>query len=146
MLLIQDHQPEVGDGREQGRAGADHHPQATLGNGQPLVVPFGVGQSAVEDRDFAAPSPKPGDCLRSQGDFRNQDDGPSTLFQASLQGSEVDLGLARAGDAEEKEVLVFPILKSRANLVHAFLLAGGESGRRKSNLGASAKGSDFSVR
>ncbi len=43
------------------------------------------------------------DGLRRQGDLGHQDDGLATLGQGFLHGAQVDLGLARAGDAVEQD-------------------------------------------
>ena len=103
MLLIDDDQPEIGERQEEGRARAHHHGGVAQCHGAPglapaarreLGMPFGGrgGEACGEPR---VP-------LGAQRDFGEQDERLATRAERGGYGLEIDLGLARAGDAVEE--------------------------------------------
>src|SRR6202012_4382959 len=69
----------------------------------PLVEAFAVGEGAVEDGEAVAEAgAEAGDGLRREADLGDQDDRPAAALQRRLDRRQVDLGLARAGDAVEE--------------------------------------------
>ena len=103
MLLIDDDEAEIGIGQEQRRARAGHdadlagrhrmpgagaHARAQLG------MPFG--------RAHAEPRREAIEGLRGERDFRHQDQALAAPRHRLRDRLEIDLGLARAGDAVEQ--------------------------------------------
>ena len=104
MRLVDDDEAEIGIGQEQGGAGTDDDPRLTRRDRTPGAAPFALAQAAVPvnrngTETFLEPLQK-GFC---QGDFRQQHQG--LLAGADGRGDrlEIDLGLARSGDAVEQE-------------------------------------------
>ena len=104
MLLVDHQQAEVGDRSEDGRAGPDADARLAASQSSPLVVALAVGEGRVQDRDaIPEPGPKPGHRLRSQADLGDEDDRPLAASERRLDRRQVDLGLARAGDAVQQQ-------------------------------------------
>ena len=103
VLLIDDDEPEIGEGQEQGRAGADHKLRlvlrhrapdpAALRRRQPRMPFGGPGAEAL----LAA-----GDELAGQRDLGHEHQRLLAAFETLGDGLEIDLRLARAGDAVEQ--------------------------------------------
>ena len=52
VLLVDDDEAQVAHRREDGRAGADHHPRLAGGQRQPAVEPLALAEVAVPDDDL----------------------------------------------------------------------------------------------
>ncbi len=103
VLLIDDDQAEIGEGKEQRRAGADHELRLVLGDGAPDAaaqrrrhagVPFG---GAGAETLLAA-----GDELAGERDLGHQHEHLTPPRQRGCDRLEIDFGLAGAGDAVEQ--------------------------------------------
>ena len=100
MLLVDHDQREVADRGEDGRARADADERLPVAQPQPLVAALAGGEGRVQDRDpVAEAGPEPGDRLRREADLGDEDDRPPSALERRLDRGEVDLGLARPGDA-----------------------------------------------
>ncbi len=103
VLLVDDDQAEVVQRREDGRARADADARLAAAQALPFVVALAVGEGRVQDREAVAePRPEARDRLRRQADLGDQHDRPLAARQRRLDRGEVDLGLARAGDAVQQ--------------------------------------------
>jgi hypothetical protein len=103
VLLVDDDEGEVGDGREYGRPGADRDSLAALAQGAPLVVALPGGERGVEHRDLVAETgPEAGQGLRGEGDLRDQHDRRAPRREQRLHQLEVDEGLSGARDASQE--------------------------------------------
>ena len=104
MLLVHDDQADVRRGREEGRARADDDRALAASHQFPLGVAFGIFEARVEDRDLTGETiGEPGDDLRGQRDLRHQDQRLPPGTHRRPGGAQIDLGLARAGDAVQQE-------------------------------------------
>ncbi len=104
LLLIDHDEPEVLDGREESRTRADHDARLAVANPRPFAPTVAVGLRRVENRGGAPESLLNG--ARGGGgepDLGYQDDTPATRRKDRFETSDVDLGLARSGDAVEEE-------------------------------------------
>ena len=103
MLLVDDDQPEVGDRREDGGARADRDPRLAGAQPPPLVVALALPQRGVQQRDGVAEAGlEAPDGLRRQRDLGHEHDHALPALQRRGGGPQVDLRLARAGDAVEE--------------------------------------------
>ena len=103
VLLVDDHQAEIGEGQEQGGPRADHHRGRALGRRPP-------GDPARARRQVGMPDRR-GDAealgealqpLRRERDFRQQHQRLPPLCDAGDDGLEIHLGLAGAGHSVEQ--------------------------------------------
>ncbi len=105
VLLVDHDQAEVADGSEDGRARPDADARLAAAQPPPLVVALARGEGRVEHREaIAQPRPKAGHRLRGEADLRHQDDRPPAAGESGLDRSQVDLGLAGAGDAVQEQL------------------------------------------
>ena len=105
MLLVDDDQAEVAQRREDGRAGADADARLAAAQAPPFVVALAVGEGRVQDGEAVAePRPEARHRLRRQADLGDEDDRPLAARQRRLDRGQVDLGLARAGDAVQEQL------------------------------------------
>ena len=105
VLLVDDEQAEVGERREDRRAGADADARLAAAQPAPLVVALAVGEGRVQDRDAVAePGPEAGHGLRREADLGDEDDRRPAPGQHRLDRGQVDLGLARAGDPVQEQL------------------------------------------
>ena len=103
LLLIQDQDTQVFTGGKHRRAGANHHIGFAVLHPLPLVVPFSHTQTGVENsHPLTEPGCQQSQQLRCQGDFRHQQHGTSAGIQALLDQTDVDGGLAGAGDTMQQ--------------------------------------------
>ena len=103
MLLVEDDQAEVVDGREDGAARADGDPGLVRPEAAPLVVALALGQRGVQQRDRVPEARlEARDRLRRERDLGHEHDHALPAGQARLRRAEVHLGLARAGDAVQQ--------------------------------------------
>ncbi len=104
MLLVDDHEAEVGERREHGRARADRDARLAALEVQPLVVALALAQLRVQNRDGVAEARlEARDRLRRERDLRHEHQHGSAGGERRLCRLQVDLGLARAGDAVQQE-------------------------------------------
>lgn len=109
MLLVDDDQAEVADRGEDGRAGADADRRLAAAQAPPLVVALAGREGRVEDGEAVAePGPEAGNGLGSEADLGDEDDRALAPLQGRLDGGQVDLGLARAGDAVQQQAALRP--------------------------------------
>ena len=104
MFFIDDDQAEIGQGRENGQAGAEHDARRTVERGAPVARARGLGQFAVQTGESGLRKAG-GDArlqLRCQVDFRHQQQGLLSGRQRALDEAQIDLGLAAAGDAVQE--------------------------------------------
>ncbi len=130
MLLVHDHQAQLGQRCEHRQPCADHHPRAARLGIAPGAQALAVGQTAVQcgQRHVREARLEAPDQLRSQVDFRDQDERLAPARQHLGDHREVDFGLAAAGDsAQEKGGKLRLLLQDRA---HAVRLIRGELGSR----------------
>ncbi len=107
VLLVDDDQPEPLDRREHRRARADAHARLAAAQAQPLVEALAVAERRVQDRDGVAEAlDEPRHDLRRQRDLGHEHDRALAALQRRTHGAQVDLGLARAGDAVQQQPLV----------------------------------------
>ncbi len=103
VLLVDDDEPEVGEGQEQRRAGADDEPRLAGGDGRPGAAAGGLGHARVPlGRAGAEAGLDPVEELDRERDLRQEHQRLTALRQRLGDGLEVDLGLARAGDAVQQ--------------------------------------------
>ena len=103
MLLVDDDQPEPLDRGEDGRARADGDPRLAGAQPPPLVVALALAQRRVQQRDRVPEARREArDGLRRQRDLRDERDHALATLQRRRRRAQVDLGLARAGDAVQQ--------------------------------------------
>ena len=95
--------PELARRREDGTAGADDDLHLARGDAPPMAAALGVAQMAVQHRHLAAAAAKALDRLRRQADFRHQHQRLLALPHHFLDGAQINLRLAAAGDAVQQE-------------------------------------------
>ena len=105
MLLVDDHEAQLGQGSEHRQARADHHPGATGLGVAPGPQAFAVGQVAVQrgQRHVGEAGTEARDQLRGEVDLRDQDERLAPAGQHLGDYREVDLGLAAARHAPQEE-------------------------------------------
>ncbi|UUY02080.1 hypothetical protein LRS13_15305 [Svornostia abyssi] len=97
----------------------------------PLVAALGGGELGVQDGDRVPEAiGEAGDDLRGQGDLRDEDDRRAPAGERRRGRLEVDLGLARPGDAVQEQPLRLVVLEARFDLGERGGLLGGERRRR----------------
>ena len=105
--------PRPLDRREDRRARADRDPRLARAQPPPLVVALALAERGVQQRDGVAEARlEAPDRLRRQRDLRHEHDHALPALERPRRGAQVDLGLARAGDAVQ-EVLA-AVLDRRA--------------------------------
>ncbi len=103
MLLVDHDEAELGEGQEQRRAGADHHARGAVGHRAPGEAAHARGQVGVpHGRGGAEAVLEALQPLRGQCDLGQQHQRLAALRHALGHRLQVDLGLARAGDAVEQ--------------------------------------------
>ena len=104
MLLIEDDEADVGQGRVERRARAHHHLDFTRPRAAPEMMSFAVAEATVRHGDLAREAG--GDAaqrLCGQRDFRDEEERLPTLLQRELDGAQINFGLAAAGYAVQQE-------------------------------------------
>ncbi len=103
MLLVDDDQAELGEGQEQRRAGAGHNPHRTVGDAAPDPLPdpwrdlgMPLGRPRAEARCEAL------DEALGQRDLGDEDQRLPATTERLGDRLEIDLGLARPGDAVDQ--------------------------------------------
>jgi hypothetical protein len=116
VLLVDDHEAELGNGSEHGRARPDADARLAAAQAQPFVVALAVAHARVQHGHGRAEARlETPDDLRGQGDLGHEHDGPAAALQGRGRGAQVDLGLPRAGDAVQEEALGSPRLDRRGH-------------------------------
>jgi hypothetical protein len=104
VLLVHDHQADVGERCHDGESGPDHDVDLAGTDPPPLVGPFAVAQARVQECDAGVKvGPEPIDQLERKRDLRNEDQGWPAGVEGRGNRLDVDRGLSRAGDAVEEE-------------------------------------------
>ena len=123
LLLVQDDQAHVFQRGEDGGPGAQHHLDLAPADTLPLVVALRHPQGAVEHGHLVPKTGgEPPHHLGRQHDLRHQDHGPPPPAQYFLNQTEIDLGLAAAGDALEQHRLRLPGLRQGPDTLKGRLL------------------------
>ena len=103
VLLVDDDQAELLDGREHGRARPDRDPRLADAQPAPLVVALAVGERGVQQRDGVAEAGgEPRHGLRRQRDLGHEHDHALVALERPGRRAEIDLGLARTGHAVQQ--------------------------------------------
>ena len=103
VLLIDDDEAEVGERQEQRRARADDHARLAARRPPPRALALALGQARMPfGRPHAEARGEAVEKLRGQRDLRQQDERLALLPQGFRDRLEIDLGLARSGDAFEQ--------------------------------------------
>ena len=106
VLLVDDHDAEVAHRREHRRARADRQRHRAGPQRTPRARALALGEARVQHRDRVAEAgPEPADQLRRERDLGHQEQRALALGARLGDGAQIDLGLARAGDAAEQERL-----------------------------------------
>ncbi len=110
MLLVDDDEADVFERGENGRAGSDDDAGVAVVDAVPFVVPLALREMAVQDGDAGL---RGGETaleslhgLRRERNLRNKHDGGFAETEHFLDGLQINLGLAAAGDAVEQDRLV----------------------------------------
>jgi hypothetical protein len=104
VLLVDDDQAEVGQRREDRRAGAQHQPRATARGLLPGEFALALAERRVQHGHGCVDATgKALAQLRRQADLRHQHQHLLSKAQRVVDQAQVDLGLAAAGDAVEQE-------------------------------------------
>ena len=106
VLLIDHDQPEPVQGGEDRAARADHDLSLSLADPPPFDVSFDIGQMAVQNGDRVEPLAKTAHRLRSQADFRDEDDRLFSETDRFGNRLKIDFRFAAAGYAVQKDRLV----------------------------------------
>ena len=136
VLLIDDDEAEIGIGQEQSRARADHHRHLARRHRRP-------GARAPPRRDLGMPFRRPhaealGEAveeLRGERDLRHQDQHLPAAPDDLGHRLEIDLGLARAGDAVDQRHREAALPGAGAQRVGRLALGVGELGRAMVGVG-----------
>ena len=106
VLLVDDDEADVAHGREDRRARPDAHARLPRAQPRPLVVALAGGELGVKDGDGVAEARHEArHDLRRQRDLGHEHDHPAAVGEHRRGRLQVDLGLARAGDAVQQQPL-----------------------------------------
>ena len=115
MLLVDDDQAEVAERREDGGPRADADAGRAGAQPPPLVEALALGEAGMEDGHAVAEARgDAADRLRGQADLGNEQDRAAAALERRLDGREVDLGLAGAGDSV-KQALALAVAVERGD-------------------------------
>jgi hypothetical protein len=105
VLLVDHDQAELADRGEDGRARADADARLAAAQALPLVVALARRERRVEHGEAVAePRPEARHRLRGEADLGHEHDRAAAAGQGRLDRGQVDLGLARAGDAVQQQL------------------------------------------
>ena len=103
VLLVDHDQPEIGIRQEKRRASADDHADFAVRRGAPGACAQALGQRRMPlGRPHAEALGEAVEELRGQGDFGDEDERLSSMTDDLADRLEIDLRLARPGDAVEQ--------------------------------------------
>ncbi len=136
VLFIDDDQPEIGVGQKQRGARADHHGRFARRDRGPVALPCARRQFGMP---FQRPHAEtPGEAieeLAGQRDLRHQDQRLLAAPDDFRNGFEIDLGLARTGDAIEQCYVKAAVRRQRAHRIDRGALLAGKVRRGKGRIG-----------
>ena len=123
MFFVDDDQREIGNRREDGRASADDHARVPALDAMPLLRALLVGERGVQDGNFIAEDLVQigGDRWR-EADFRDEENGGAPSFEHGAHAREVNGGLARAGNAVQKDAGKLALVNRLAQSIQRGLL------------------------
>ena len=112
MLLVDDHEAEVGHGGEDRRAGTDYETLLPPAQPPPGVVALAGGELAVHYRHLRAEvGGEAAHHLPGQGDFGDQDNDPPPLLQGPGRRPDIDQRLPTAGDPLQEGGVEAPLVE-----------------------------------
>ena len=143
LLLVHDDEAQCRQRREHREPGAQHDAGPPFGCRTPVVEALGFGKSAMKARSARA---REAAChqrleLRRQRDLRHQQERLLACFERGGNRVQVDLGLAAAGDAEQKIRVI--AAHAAQDLGERLCLRGGEHWRRRNHRGRRCAGFGF---
>ena len=104
MFLIDNHEPELGNGSEHGGASADDNLRLAIPDARPLVKALAFGKGRMKNRHLIAEvSPQPAREHRRQHYLWYQHHRGTALLQANAHRPHIHFGLSAAGDAVKKK-------------------------------------------
>ncbi len=123
--------PRFAHRREHAGARPDHHAGRARADAPPLLGALGVAERGVQDGHAVAEAGEelPGH-RRGERDLRHQQQRAAADRQRRFDRVQIDLGLARTGDAVQQERLERPRLHRRADRIERGLLMRVENVRR----------------
>ena len=125
VLLVDDEDSQLRDGRPDGSSRSHHDTRATLPDALPLGDPFRVRETRMKHRDVGAEAaPEPAGELRRQRDLRDQRDRAQSPRPRVRDGLQVHPGLAAAGHAMQQEGRERPRIDGRDELAERRRLRG----------------------
>ena len=131
VFLVDDDETQVAERAKKRRTGSHDHTRGTAGNHIPLVQALAGRKARVEDRDrLAKARAEAADGLGRQRDLGHQHAGRAAGREHALDGREVDLGFAGAGDAVDQQHVAMSVQTGALNLRECLLLAVGKGDRR----------------
>ena len=130
VLLVEDDQPQVGDRREDGRAGPDADARLALAQAPPLLVALAGRHAGVHHRDGVAEARgEAREDLRRERDLRDHHDHAAPRLERRLGGAQVDLGLAGSRDAVQQRAPALAAAQGGQQRLERRALIGAELGR-----------------
>ena len=106
VLLVDDDEPELAHGREDGGTSPDDDARLAARNPLALVAPLGITERRVQDGDAVAEACcKPTDGLRRERDLGDEHDCAEPASECGGTGLEVDLRLAASRRAVQENVI-----------------------------------------
>ena len=106
VFLIDHDEAEIFQGREDRAARADHDARPTGMDLVPFIMPFALGQMAVQHGDRVLHVGKtafePLDRLRGQRNLWNQNDSGASAVERGADRLQINFRFPRAGDAVEQ--------------------------------------------
>ena len=130
MLLVDDDEAQVAERAKERRAGAHDHASGTAGDHIPLVQALASRKAGMEHGDrLAKARAEAADGLGRQRDFGHKHARRATGREHALDGGEVNLGFAGAGDAVDQHHVAMSVQTGALNLRERLLLTVGECDR-----------------
>ena len=131
VLLVNDDEAQVAKRAKERRTCADDHAGRTAGNHIPLVQALAGRKPRMEHGDrLAKARTEAADGLGRQRNLGHQHAGRATGCEHALDGGEVNLGFAGAGDAVDQHHVAMSVQTGALNLRECLLLATGKGDRR----------------
>ena len=124
LVLLVDDEAQVAERTKERRAGAHDHARGTAGDHIPLVQALAGREARMEHGDrLAKTRAEAADGLSRQRDLGHEHAGRTTGRQHALDGGEVHLGFAGAGDAVDQHHVAMSVQTGALNLRECLLLA-----------------------
>jgi hypothetical protein len=132
VLLVDDDQPDVGQGRDDREPRADDDVDVTSADPAPFIRPLSFGEPRVEECDTSIEvRSKPIDQWEGERDLRDQDQRRPAMFQGRCDRLDVDRGLAATGHAIEQDRPRVALEDGLRHLRYRLGLGGRQVGRRR---------------